>query len=185
MEAATCRKRAIALSYAFYTRDLDPEAIAATSRHSVKIIQHLAENWGEGVDLYSINVPLRKDVEERKTFFTSVLENQWCLTRSAFKAVDVEEGKEGEEKWKSEEEVDTEEQSIRKQEGIAKGNEGRGGQGKAEKMVKKGFRWAPQFNEVWETVEKSQPGNDGWAIKEGYTRQVTFPQYFGLICLLN
>ena len=170
MEAATCRKRSIALSYAFYTRDLDPEAIAATSRHSVKVVQHLAENWGEGVDLYSINVPLRRDVEERKTLFTNVLENQWCLTRSAFKAVEVEEGEEGVEKWESEEDADAKEEKIRKQEGIANGDEGRGVQGKAEKKVKKGFRWAPQFNEVWETVEKSAPGNDAWSIKEGYTR---------------
>ena len=153
MEAATCSKKAIALSYAFYNRDIDPEAIAATSRHSVKLVQHLAANWGDGVDLYSVNVPLRRDVEERKTLFTSVLENQWCSTRSAFKAVEVREGEGGEEKWESEEEADVEEE-IRKQQGIAKGDEGRTTTAdvKEGKKAKRGYRWAPKLHEVWQAV---------------------------------
>ena len=36
----------------------------------------------------------------------------------------------------------------------------------------KHFKWAPQFKDVHESVEQAPPGNDGWAVKEGFVRYV-------------
>jgi hypothetical protein len=33
----------------------------------------------------------------------------------------------------------------------------------------KHFKWAPQFKDVYESVENSEPGNDGWAVAQGFT----------------
>ena len=40
MEAAVCQKKAIALSFAFWSRDHDPELIAESCRHSVRLVEH-------------------------------------------------------------------------------------------------------------------------------------------------
>jgi broad specificity polyphosphatase/5'/3'-nucleotidase SurE len=32
----------------------------------------------------------------------------------------------------------------------------------------KHFKWAPRFKDVFESVEKAPPGNDGWAVNERY-----------------
>ena len=34
----------------------------------------------------------------------------------------------------------------------------------------KHFRWAPKFTDIYRSVSESEPGNDGWAVKEGYIR---------------
>ena len=34
------------------------------------------------------------------------------------------------------------------------------------------FKWAPKFADVYRSVEQSEAGNDGWAIRQGYTRLV-------------
>jgi len=31
----------------------------------------------------------------------------------------------------------------------------------------KHFNWAPKFKDVYESVERAGPGNDGWTVKEG------------------
>jgi hypothetical protein len=33
----------------------------------------------------------------------------------------------------------------------------------------KHFKWAPTFKDVYESVEASEPGNDGWAVAQGFT----------------
>ena len=53
MEAAVCRTKAIALSFAFYSRDHDPDIIAGACRLSVKLVEHLYDQWDSDVDLYS------------------------------------------------------------------------------------------------------------------------------------
>ena len=37
----------------------------------------------------------------------------------------------------------------------------------------KQFKWSPRFTDVYDSVEKAGPGNDGWAVKEGFIRYVT------------
>lgn len=164
MEAAVCKRKAIALSYAFFTRNHDPEIIGGASRIGVKIIEYLYNNWGEGVDLYTVNVPLVEGVEERKILWTNLLQNYWG-EGSCFEEVD---GKD--------EDADEEEEKIREKEGQ---------QAEGEKKVvghtHKHFKWAPRFTDVYKSVEEAGPGNDGWAVKEGYTRYVLLhtPDYAG------
>jgi tubulin--tyrosine ligase len=163
LEAAVCKRKAIALSYAFFSMEnpskpdsaRDPEIIAGTTRLSVKLIQHLYDNWGQDVDVYSINVPLVEGVEERKVMWTNMLQNYWGQG-SCFKEIEDEEG-----------DADEEEQRIR---------EGEEGKPESENAVTrhkhKHFKWNPRFTDVYKSVEEAPPGNDGWAIREKYSRLV-------------
>ncbi|KAI9687842.1 MAG: hypothetical protein M1822_001922 [Bathelium mastoideum] len=160
LEAAACGRRAIALSYAFFDRANRPETIRGASRFSVALIEKLAgeEAYWERAQLYSVNVPLVDGVAERKVLWTEMLQNQW-KSGSCFQEVEVpEEEDDGA--------VEQEEQ-LRRQE---VGEEGGEGNEKHVRHIHKHFRWAPQFKDVHESVEKSAPGNDGWAIRQGYTR---------------
>lgn len=150
LEAAVCKRKAIALSYAFFNRNHDPAIIASASRISVRIIDYLYKNWGSDVDLYTVNVPLIEEVETRKILWTNMLQNYWG-PGSCFQEVQDENYDPAEE-----------EQRIRE------------GEGEAEKSVvghkHKHFKWSPRFTDVYDSVEKAAPGNDGWAVKEGFTR---------------
>lgn len=154
LEAAICKRKAIALSYAFFSRNHDPEIIASASRLSLQIIEHLYKNWGENVDLYSVNVPLVENVETKKVMWTSMLQNYWG-EGSCFQEVEDEEGG-----------ADEEESKIREREGEAEDVP-------AEKVIRhkhKHFKWAPRFTDVYESVKKAGPGSDGWVVQEGLTR---------------
>ncbi|KAK1970549.1 5'/3'-nucleotidase sure [Colletotrichum sublineola] len=161
LEAAVCKRKAIALSYAFFSRNHDPLIIGGAARHSVKVIEKLYQQWpaGDEVDLYSVNVPLVEGVEAHKTYFTNMLQNYWrdgsCFQEVNGDAVDEDE----------------EEQKIREgasgeaQDGDTKKTESAGASGHKHKH----FKWAPRFTDVYQSVEDAPPGNDGWAVKEGYT----------------
>ena len=156
MEAAICRKKAIALSYAFYSREHDPRLIAQASRHSVKLIEHLYRNWGQDVDLYSVNVPLIEEVESHKIMYTHVLHNYW---RSGSCFTETEATEDGD--------LDPDE----REEEIRQGGEAPNMPEKpATRHKHRHFKWTPQFGDLHKSVEDSEPGNDGWALKEGYTR---------------
>ena len=49
-------------------------------------------------------------------------------------------------------------------------------QGQSEPCAKaikhKHFRWAPKIADLFRTVDESEPGNDGWAVREGHVRYV-------------
>ncbi|KAL8638151.1 MAG: hypothetical protein Q9228_004666 [Teloschistes exilis] len=163
MEAAICRKRAVALSYAFFSRNHDPEIIAGASRISVKLIEHLNSKWDEGVDLYSVNVPLVEGVEGKKISYTYALQNYW-KSGSSFTEVEAED----------EDDPGEKEAEIREQEelGNEKAKEEAGGAGaeiekKHARHKHRHFTWTPNFSDVHQSVETSEPGNDGWAVKEG------------------
>jgi tubulin---tyrosine ligase len=183
LEAAVCGIRAIALSYAFFDRNHDPVIIAGASAHSVRLIEWLANNWRQDVQLYSINVPLVEGVGQRKTLWTTVLQNSW-RSGSCFNETPVPEGED--------------ETSGEREAGIRKA-EGTGGpdlglrtetQGEEEVTLReqsaeahshvrfehKHFKWAPRFKDVYDSVNESEPGNDGWAVKEGFTRYVHCPR---------
>jgi tubulin---tyrosine ligase len=173
LEAAVCGFKSIALSFAFFDRNHDPEVIAAASRHSVKVIQKLYDNWGTDVHLYSINVPLLKDIENRKTLWTYMLQNRW-KSGSCFQEINVPEDEdetadEAEVEIRNAEEArSSKEQSmVLLQSKDIKNYESKGK--RPMRYTHKHFKWAPKFKDVYESVEKSQPGNDGWAVKEGYT----------------
>ncbi|KAK0628880.1 survival protein sure-like phosphatase/nucleotidase [Bombardia bombarda] len=157
LEAAVCRRRAIALSYAFFTRNHDPVIIAAASRQSVRVIEALARQWpGDGsVDLYSVNVPLLEGLEGGKVLYTGMLQNYWG-DGSCFTEVDgsVDGGVEDEER-------------IR--EGEGRPGEDKEGGGREGLHTHKHFKWSPRFTDVYRSVEEAPPGNDGWVVKEGHT----------------
>ncbi|KAK8069324.1 tubulin-tyrosine ligase PBY1 [Apiospora phragmitis] len=162
LEAAVCRKKAIAVSYAFFSRNHDPEIIEGASAHSVRVIESLYRQWPSdaSVDLYSVNVPLVEGVGKNKTLFTEMLQNYWSQGSSCFTEV---EGSVGDE--------DEEERRIREGEGHEgvvpqeTSKEVENGNGYAHRH----FKWSPRFTDVYNSVEESAPGNDGWAVKEGLT----------------
>ena len=46
-------------------------------------------------------------------------------------------------------------------------------EGPRKEVIKhKHFRWAPKFVDIHRAVDESEPGNDGWAVKEGHIRYV-------------
>ncbi|OAF62187.1 hypothetical protein VC83_01017 [Pseudogymnoascus destructans] len=152
LEAAVCKRKAIALSYAFLTREHDPKIIAGASRLSVKIVEHLVANWDANTDVYTVNVPLVPDVENKKIFWTDMLQNYWG-PGSCFEAVE------------DTEDADEEEYKIREGE-----VEQKNGGGKAPiPHQHRNFKWSPRFTDVYKSVEDAPPGNDGWVVKEGFT----------------
>jgi tubulin---tyrosine ligase len=166
MEAAVCGKKAIALSYAFFSRNHDPEIIEGASRHGVRVIERLYADWPTdgSVDLYSVNVPLVEGVESHKTLFAGMLQNYW-REGSCFQEVENAADEETEEERIREgaggEVVDGAEDAARKGEASGTGTH-----------RPRHFKWAPRFADVYKSVEEAPPGNDGWAVKEGHTRWV-------------
>lgn len=156
LEAAVCRKKAIALSYAFFSRNHDPDIVAGASRHSVRVIEALVRQWpADGsVDVYSVNVPLTEGVESAKTVFAPCLQNYWSVGNSAFEAVD------------SGEDADREEAKIREGEvdGETKVDERKSGH------EHRHFKWAPQLGDVVKATQEASPGVDGKVVTAGNTR---------------
>jgi len=161
MEAAVCQKKAIALSFAFWSRDHDPELIAAACRHSVKLTEHLYENWDldSDVDLYSCNVPLVKGVETNKVMLTHALQNYWT-SGSSFEEIEATED--------DDEDPETREKEIRESGEAAILDE------KPARHKHRHFKWAPKFGDIQKSIDASPPGNDGWAIHNNYTRYARF-----------
>ncbi|KAK4044223.1 hypothetical protein C8A01DRAFT_42900 [Parachaetomium inaequale] len=160
LEAAVCRHRAVALSYAFFSRNHDTGIIEKASRQGVRVIEALWREWPEdgSVDLYSVNVPLLEGLEEGKVLYTGMLQNYWgpgsCFT-------EVDGSVDGEEE---------DEERIREGEGRVEEDEGAGeGEGKMACHTHKHFKWSPRFTDVYKSVDEAPPGNDGWAVKEGHT----------------
>jgi tubulin---tyrosine ligase len=160
MEAAVCGKKAIALSYAFESREHDPEMIAAASKVSQRLVEKLVQDWPEEVHLYSVNVPLRKSVADAKILYTNMLQNRWT-TGSSFEEVEVDE------------EVDAAEQEKDIREGERNGSIKGEEKGTVARRKQKKFKWAPKFADVHKSVRQAEPGNDGWAVKEGIVRYVS------------
>lgn len=81
LEAATCGTRGIAVS--FGSKDEQRvETVHAAARLAVRVIEHLAADWDDGVELYNVNVPMRDDVEDRPVRYTRTLPASWsrgCL----------------------------------------------------------------------------------------------------------
>lgn len=160
MEGAVCGRKSIALSYGFHNRNHDPVIIRGASLISVRLVKYLYENWAPGVDLYSVNVPLIEGINEpgTKVLYTNILQNYWTLG-SSFEEVEVED----------EVNADMREMEIREK------GEGEGGEmlGKTLGLKHKKFMWAPKFADIHRSVDESEPGNDGWAVKMGHVRYVS------------
>ncbi|KAF2005588.1 sure-like protein [Amniculicola lignicola CBS 123094] len=181
MEAAVCGVKSIALSYAFFDRNHDPLIISGASSLSVRLIEHLHKNWDTQAHLYSVNVPLVEKVGEKKILYTSMLQNRW-KSGSCFTAVEVppetdDTPDEAEASLRKEEEKQgRRESAAAKPAGVsgwdtpvsAESSSGEVG-GAHIRYTHKHFKWAPQFKDVYQSVTDSEPGNDGWAVAQGYT----------------
>ncbi|KAK3342413.1 survival protein sure-like phosphatase/nucleotidase [Neurospora tetraspora] len=165
LEAAVCKRRAIALSYAFFNRNHDPAIIAKASRQSVRVIEALWKQWPEdgSVDLYSVNVPLLEKLEEGKVLYTPMLQNYWGAG-SCFEEVEGSVYGEEEDEERIREGGEAGRAETDGGEAIGK----RGGRGGG-LHTHKHFKWSPRFTDVYKSVEEAPPGNDGWAVKEGHT----------------
>ena len=153
LEAAVCQKKAIALSFAFYSREHDPELIAGACRQSVKLIEHLYDNWGSDVDFYSCNVPLVAGIENNKVMYTHTLQNYWT-SGSSFEEIEAED----------DEDPEAREKIIRETGEGAASNE------KPTRHKHRHFKWAPKFADIQRSIDANPPGNDGWAVHQGFTR---------------
>lgn len=165
MEAAVCRKKAVALSYAFFSRNHDPAIIASATKISVRLVEHLYSHWNQEVDVYSINVPLVPDVDTHKILYTNMLQNYWSAG-SSFREAEVDAEDESPAK---------DEQDIRTKETKAGGDTSMPPQAI---QKPKCFKWAPKFSDVYRSVEESSPGNDGWAIQQGHIRSASWSHGF-------
>ena len=170
MEAAVCAKKAIALSFAFYSRDHDPQIIAAASRVALKVIEHLYLNWSPEADLYSINVPLVPGVETHKIMYTYALQNYWT-SGSAFEEVPATEG---------DQDPESHEQEIRQTGEAVDGDF----KDQSTRHRHRHFKWAPKFSDIQQSIEAAPPGNDGWAIAQGFTRSVSIA-LVSMLCLID
>lgn len=165
LEAAACRHKAIAVSYAFFSRNHDLDIVSAASRHAVRVIEALVKQWPSdgSVDVYSVNVPLVEGVEERKTMWAGLLQNYWIKGSSAFQAVDAGDV-DGE---------DEEEEKIREGANGEATETSVEGQGNEVTKVKghehKYFKWAPVLGEVMKAVEDAPADSDGRVIRDGFT----------------
>lgn len=166
LEAAACGYKAIALSYAFFTRNHDPEIVGAASRHAVRVVEALARQWpADGsADVYSVNVPLVEGVEQRRTVWAGLLQNYWIKGNSAFEAVDAD-GADGR---------DEEEERIRE------GANGEAARPRVDAVAQPGsgkkghehkhFKWAPKLADVMKAVDGAPADCDGRVIRDGHTR---------------
>lgn len=167
-EAAVCGKRAIALSYAFFDRNHDPKIIAGASRAAVKIAEALVKQWDDRVGVYTVNIPLLENADSRKVKWTHMLQNQWS-SGSCFTEVEVPDEEDMTANEVEEEIRRSESMSTRERPNIG----GLGEQQSAERSEEhlryshKHFKWTPRFKDVYDSVERSGPGSDGWVVKEG------------------
>lgn len=168
LEAAVCGVRSIALSYAFFDRNHDPEIIGGASRAAVKVVNALVKQWDNSVGVYSVNIPLLDNADKRKVVWTKMLQNTWT-SGSCFTEVEVPE--------EEDKDANETEAEIRRSESLSTQERPFSSSGEAEKDEQgsakhlryshKHFKWTPKFKDVYDSVERAGPGNDGWAVKEG------------------
>ncbi|KAK2768399.1 hypothetical protein FQN54_000254 [Arachnomyces sp. PD_36] len=161
LEAATCGKKAIALSFASKDEQ-SKETVEAASRLSVKLIDHLYQNWAAGVDIYNINVPMRPDIELRPIAYASAEQNRWT-EGSLYRELDPS-GRDS--------------NGSRDRSGSRNGSRDRPGlfsrlwesppernrQGR-----ERYFRWEPDLSDIHRGMELSKDGTDARTLQDGCT----------------
>jgi 5'/3'-nucleotidase SurE len=150
LEATLCGYRSIALSFAYFRQESDwndPEAVLEACGQGVRVCEYLAKQgiseegkgggfWKKGV-LYSVNVPVKVGVRDKRVVWTRMLGNAWTQG-GCFEETTVADD-------------------------AAADAEHAGGD------ASRRFRWAPKFQDVYDSVQRAGPGSDGWAVKEGET----------------
>lgn len=147
LEAAIAGYKAIALSFAFFTRKESPALIEEACILSAKIVSKLMADWDSSaesreVQVYSVNVPLVDGIGGKEVKWTWMLGNVWRGGRGLY--AQIEGGDENGMMKKQERENEAAEPPPT-------------------------FKWSPSFGDIWTTIEQSEEGNDGKVIKEGVT----------------
>lgn len=151
LEAALCGKKAIAISFASKDQQ-SSEIIAAAARISVRLIEKLGRKWGQGVELYNINVPMMANVEACKILYTQALPSSW-ISGSLYQETKTNGLISG----------------LSKPHGNSSSND-QPGSLKPLTSTPKYFKWAPQLSDISRCVEESPPGTDAWAVNHGSIR---------------
>ena len=168
LEAATCGKKAIALSYAS-KEEQAKDTIDAASRLSVKLVEHLHNNWAKGVDIYNVNVPMRADIELRPIFYASASENHWT-EGSLYRELDPS----SKESNGSRDRTNRDRNNSRDYHSSKPGLFSRLWDSSPPERSKNGrdryFRWAPDLSDIHRGMELSQDGTDARTLQDGCVR---------------
>ncbi|OJJ70562.1 hypothetical protein ASPBRDRAFT_624956 [Aspergillus brasiliensis CBS 101740] len=167
LEAATCGKRGIAIS--FGSKDEQPlDIIHAAARLATRVVNHLIQNWDDQVELYNVNVPMRLDVESRPVMWTRTYPYYWARGYlysevSGEKAAPVGvngHGANGVEE-KDEEQLTNGTTSSTSKTATPK-SEGGG-------LKKRNFAWAAELSDMKKALQESPEGTDAHTVLSGCT----------------
>lgn len=153
LEGATMGMKSIAISYAFDSRDHDPEIIAAASKVSTKLVEKFVKEWPEDVHVYSINVPLHEGVENQLITYTEMIQNRWTSGSSFTVLKDGIDDKD----------PNIEELKIRDAKESVEAKNGE----KPTYRDHVAFKWAPNFADVKNGSMQAGRG-DGWHVLQGH-----------------
>ncbi|KAL2799363.1 sure-like protein [Aspergillus keveii] len=176
LEAATCGKRGIAVS--FGSKDEQPmEIIQAAARLAVKIIHHLYKNWDERVELYNLNIPMREDVESRPVLYTRTLPYYWshgCLYAEVEKS--EPNGINGTTNAHHAQNGDTLSNGVNGVNGVTNGvtatattNGVKPTATTTSSLRQRDFKWSAQLTEMKKALQASEEGTDAHTVLNGST----------------
>ncbi|KAL4939863.1 hypothetical protein BDV06DRAFT_197962 [Aspergillus oleicola] len=171
LEAATCGKRGIAVS--FGSKDEQPlDIIQAAARLAVRIVHHLVENWDERVELYNLNIPMRIDVEERPVLYTRTLPYYWskaCLYAEVEndKAPPVLTNGHGPQTGVKESETDIATLSNGNTNGVL--TNGTKPTSTSSQLKSRDFKWSAELTDMKKALQNSEEGTDAHTVLNGST----------------
>lgn len=171
LEAATCGKRGIAIS--FGSKDEQPlDIIHAAARLATRVVNHLIQNWDDQVELYNVNVPMRLDVESRPVLWTRTYPYYWARGYlysevSGEKAAPVV-GVNGHATADAAANGEEEEQQLTNGSTTKTVTPKSAGGG----LKKRNFAWAAELSDMKRALQESPEGTDAHTVLSGCTRLV-------------
>lgn len=166
LEAALCKKRAIALSFA--SKDAQPlDMIEVAARTSVKLIEKLYRDWDSGVELYSINVPMTTHVGNCQIRYSDVLPSRWS-SGSLYQEILIN-GFHNDVPTNGHAGVMVNGKDFEESLDLQNPCEHQPNTNGLTFPRTRSFKWAPQLN-IAQCVNGSPPGTDLWAISNGFIR---------------
>lgn len=181
MEGALCGVKSIGVSFAHEDRDIVPPRITEGCKIAAKLMKHLWDNWDKEAQLYSVNIPLTDSLQEGETkiFYTHILENTWGAVFEPWEEYEKREALKSE----STVSLDVNDEvaavaTVGKQQSHRPSIGGErpqnilptyelNSQGIKRNKALKQFKWHPDFDAVEQSVQGSEPGNDGLTVEEG------------------
>lgn len=181
MEGALCGVKSVGLSFAYEDRSQAPPYIKEACKISAKLIKHLYENWDEGAQLYSINVPLTDKLAEGayRILYTHILENTWGANFEPWEDYEKRHSTSSNEFRDIAEEVTAvatvgaqpSKSNVVSEDGEKPKNTlptyELNSQGLKRNKNLTQFKWNPDFDAVHESVRVSSDGNDGLVVDQG------------------